>query len=462
MRIIKTWALAIVLLVIYGHSSAKAQETERIVIVPLGREQVVSFKGMSGAGVGDVNVTYILRRTLDEVVLFGAGTGETMLTIFERGGRVKKMLVRVLQTPPPAAREPSLIETAIWSQLNPVPSGGSAVTVQPRQVPPPVLAGAASSSQRQPSQPAVNDARAPRRARAQARSLLSRLEISAETLLLSDREDVQLVSYELANPSKLREAVSAPAGDRLAANSQRQQIMTVRRYSVITPLTVRFDIDPRNSLTAVVPYVRRRDEIKVGTSSVVTRGQGLGDVQVKFERSYARLRNSAWDGTLEFSAGLPTGRSIYNAGANQSPTGLGHYEVGGVVGAQRVFDPMVLSAALGLSYTVPRTVQGTRVAPGLGYSAQTGFGYAVNDRLVFSEQLDYTRRPNVFLLSPTDAGTAAVSQSYLSHSLIYNAGRGHALRMMFNLGLTPASSDYGFGFTYTYRRKDPSTPMERR
>lgn len=65
--------------------------------------------------------------------------------------------------------------------------------------------------------------------------------------------------------------------------------------------------------------------------------------------------------------------------------------------------------------------------------------------------MNFTRRPNVFLSSPTDARTSSTDQSYLQHGLIYRPRGGHALQMMFNLGLNSAASDYGVGFRWVYR-----------
>jgi hypothetical protein len=272
-------------------------------------------------------------------------------------------------------------------------------------------------------------------------------------MIHSDREKQRVVSSELLNPKKLQEAVLADSAEKLATSSQQEQTMTVRRSAVVTPLSVLYEINDRTSVTLVLPYVRREDEITVEGGSVKTRGQGLGDIQVRFERTQPNLGKTAWEGSVELDLGLPTGKSIYSAGENQSPLGIGHYEIGGVLGARRIFDPFSFNVSLGVVYDLPRTVQGTRIAPGLGYSAQTGIGFALSDRWVLAEQMSFTRRPNVFLSSPTDAQTASTDQSYLSHSLIRTLRGGDSLRMNFNVGLNSASSDYGFGVTYTHRGK---------
>jgi hypothetical protein len=167
---------------------------------------------------------------------------------------------------------------------------------------------------------------------------------------------------------------------------------------------------------------------------------------VTFEHEQPRLWKTAWDGTLGLSVGLPTGKSIYNVRENEAPLGSGHYEVGGVLGASRIFDPFVFNAAGGLIYTLPRTMHGTRIAPGLGYLAQTSIGVALSDRWLLSEELNFTRRPNVLLSTPTDARTENTDQSYLKHGLIYTPSGGQTLQMMFRLGLNSASPDYSVGF----------------
>lgn len=459
--------LAIGLFITCATVSGWAQTVDQAIVITHGRQQVLTFKNPANTSVGNVNVVYIQSVKPSEVIIFGAGIGESFLEVTEHNGQKKRFIVRVVSAQASEAH-PSSTATVVIATTRKATAPGTLSSPAPlshtmplnqsaaeADIPSTKLSGAgtetvspvkATSTPPPPIKPS---------ARPQARaSRLSRLEISADTFYQSDREDVRLVSAELADVKELRKVVAESATDRLAAKPQREQTMTLRRSAMTTTFSLSYDVNARNSLTVAVPFIRRQDEVIVGNGSVRTSGQGLGDIQVRFARSYPRLFKTAWSGTAELNLGLPTGKSVYDTGEDQSPLGIGHYEVGAIAGVRRIFDPFIFNAAGGLSYTLPRNVGEARITPGLGYSAQTGFGYALSDRWVLSEQLGYTRRPNVFLSTATDAQTESIDQSFLSHSLIYRPRGGHSLRLMFNLGLNAASPDRGFGFTYAYRRKD--------
>jgi hypothetical protein len=422
---------------------------------------------MSGAGVGDVNVAFIQDRKLNEVVIFGAGVGETSLEIYQSGGRKKRLTVRVVPIGLNVAQ--SQIQTSISSQPIQEAQGqtgqpgltSEGVTIAETRTAPQM-----ASTTTVMSVPQVRDTHSPNeqaaasasttqgeKARATGQSAMSRWEFLVDTTAMFDREDVQVVSSELLDPGKMVAVVSAKTVERLANSPKREQTITYQRSAVSTTFTARYEINDRNSLTISVPHVRRQDEIKTGGTTIKTSNAGLGDIQVKFGRLYPRLRKSAWDGTAEINISLPTGKSIYNAGDNQSPLGTGHYEVSSLFGTRRVFDPLAFNAAAGVSYALPRSIGGTHIAPGIGYQAETGLVYTVTDRIGLIQSLHYTRSPNFFLSNPTDAQTVSRDQAYLRHSVMFNPRGGHDLRVSFTLGLNPESMNHGFGIAYSFRRQ---------
>jgi hypothetical protein len=89
-----------------------------------------------------------------------------------------------------------------------------------------------------------------------------------------------MVNSELMNPDKFQEAVSADSAERLATSSEREQIITVSSSSFVTPFSISYEVNDLDTLTLVIPYVQRKQEITVGGSSIKTGGQGLGDIQL--------------------------------------------------------------------------------------------------------------------------------------------------------------------------------------
>lgn len=459
--------LVICVLTISVLQEVTAQTTDEVVVLLKGQQRSLSFVSMLGAGVGDVNVAFIRDRKLNEVVIFGAGVGETSLDIYQSGGRKKRLTVRVLPVASNVAQ--TQIQTGVSSQptqeaqvrMDQPRLTSEGVTIAKTKTAPQTASTTTSVSvsrargTRPPKEQAAAEASATQgeKARTPGRSAMSRWEFLVETAAMFDREDVQVVSSELLDPGKVSAVVSAKTVERLATSPKREQTITYQRSAVSTVFSAKYEINDRNSLTISVPHVRRRDEIKTGGTSIKTSNAGLGDIQVKFERLYPRLRESAWDSTVEINVGLPTGKSIYSAGDNQSPLGTGHYDVGGVFGVRRVFDPLAFNVSAGVSYALPRSIDGTHIAPGIGYQAQTGLVYTVTDRVGLTQSLQYTRSPNFFLSNPTDAQTVSRDQAYLRHSAVFNPRGGHDLRAFFTLGLNPESMNHGFGITYSFRRQ---------
>jgi hypothetical protein len=457
--------LIIGLLLVCVVTDATAQMATDVIILLKGQQQTLPFTGLTGASVGDINVIFIHGQKPNEVVIVGAGVGETSLEIFQRGGRKRRLMVRVSAAPVPLGpmlsqrpaqdliprrtpeRKGGLVSSS--EEAGKATSRGDSADSDPTVVaskmghdglPAKESAGMATIPEQGGKMPVAG------------RSNLSRLEISAATEVMADREQVRVLSADLLEPGKLQEAVMESASERFADGSKREQTMSFRHSSVVTRFSIKYEMSDRNSLTFIIPAVQRWDEIKVGASTVKTQGRGLGDVQVKFERSYPYLRKSAWDGLLEFNVGVPTGTSNYNARPNQSPLGTGHFEVSSLLGARRVFDPLAFNAAAGVSYTLPRAFAGTHITPGLGYQAQTGVVYSVTDKIGVTQSLQYTRSPNAFLSAPTDARTVSTDQAYLRHGIVLNPRGGHALQMTFMMGLNAESLNHGFGFRYSFQR----------
>lgn len=219
---------------------------------------------------------------------------------------------------------------------------------------------------------------------------------------------------------------------------------TVRRRFQQFPIGIRYRFGKADTVTLDLPFIRREEEILAeGKSLQRTSSQGLGDISIGYERNFPRLGKSAWSADAGFNLRLPTGKSIYEIGENELPLGNGHYEIGGFLGLRRVADPVVFNIGFGVNYSLARDVGSTRVAPGLGFSLQSGIAYALNDRFALSEQLSFSRSNNVLLLNSFETASQKVDQAYLSHGLIFSGKRGgKVLRALLTLGLNDASTDY--------------------
>jgi hypothetical protein len=477
------------LIIVWAWGGAAGQAAaDDVVLIPRGRQASMTFSNLVSVAVGDVNISYILERKGDKVIICGDRVGETSLEVVQRGASKKVFKVRVVsgavaegkgRETAAASAAPHIggaVETSTAAAMpesssqmktptpsaDPVPheSHGSSAATPDHVADAPAVARV--SPKRVDKSPGVA---APLVERGPGKLSLSRFEVTAETSVSVDTETYNPVDAE-AVTAQARDGAEAGAAKvggakarQEAAVELRAKSVKVRRSSVTVPVTVRYEINDRNSVSFVMPFIKRRDEVKIGGETFKSSAQGLGDVQLNFTREFTRLHKTGWDGNLSVNVGLPTARSIYNATADKAPLGIGHVELGNVMGVRRVFDPLVFNAAFGLSYLVPRNVNGEKVKPGLGQSFQTGVAYALHDRWAISEQLYYARQPNYFLNTPTDDRTSSTEQAYLNHILVFNpkGNGGHTMRMSFNLGLTNSSTDYGFLFSYSLRRKPAQT-----
>jgi hypothetical protein len=221
--------------------------------------------------------------------------------------------------------------------------------------------------------------------------------------------------------------------------------MTIRQSFELVPFDVHYRSSNRDILSLSIPYIRRTEELRLGAAdSIRSTDSGMGDISFGLKRSLRREKLSGWDGTIGMSLSLPTGQSVYSDLAeDQLPMGTGHYQTGVMLEFRRIADPLVTNFGFGIDYTMPRTHDGVEIRPGFGFTLASGIGYALNDRWVLTEQMEYTRQPNVFLQNIGTAQTETMDQAYITHALIYNPSKGgRTYSIGFSLGLNDASTDY--------------------
>jgi hypothetical protein len=219
--------------------------------------------------------------------------------------------------------------------------------------------------------------------------------------------------------------------------------LTLRRQFATTTLTLRRNPTAHRSYAVSAPIIWREETQEGGEARRVRSATGLGDVQLTGHRVLPRLRRSSWDGTVEVGLQLPTGTNAFRGLApDELPLGTGHVELTGILGAQKLADPMLVSVGVGLTHTVPRSLAGTRIAPEFGYLIQSEFGYALNDRWIFSERLTFSRRSDVYLISPGETSEEKNDEAYVTHSLLYNPPNQQGLfYLAFSVGLNDTSLD---------------------
>lgn len=212
----------------------------------------------------------------------------------------------------------------------------------------------------------------------------------------------------------------------------------------ILPLEISYTPAFNRSFVVAIPYVRRREELSLGEESIATTDSGLGDIELRTDYIFRPKHMAGWDGSFGFDLTIPTGKSIYdNLGENELPMGVGHYGTGIHLNYRRISDPAVVNFGVGILYSWPRECNGEKIRPGFGFTAKTGIGYALSDRWIMTEELEFTRQPNVFLQSAFTATTETLDQAYITHSFLYNRSPDSAsYSLQFSLGLNNQSTDF--------------------
>jgi hypothetical protein len=115
---------------------------------------------------------------------------------------------------------------------------------------------------------------------------------------------------------------------------------------------------------------------------------GLGDILVGINHLWRDGENKCADIITSFSVSAPTGpAAIGGLTTNQAALGSGFCTLNFNVTAIRTYDPLVLFATVGYAHQFSREFAGLLVQPGELFSGSFGLGFAVNDDLTLSAQL---------------------------------------------------------------------------
>jgi len=386
--------------------------------------KTIPFHQVIKVSVKNSEIVDVLKTNNNMLIIIGLLPGETQLEIVNHEKHLTRLRIKVLP------ERVSLVKTlrqAKWSLVNVnMLSELVAINNFATYSKTGVLSDKSLPSSEKPT--GNQSTTPPRNIPATRQSLEDRFQLTVDPIFGFDKEKIQISEFGQDN-------------------------IVFQQWYVVFPFNFQWKLSNRNRVSISIPFISRQDVVRSESSTLFSsKNNGLGDIQLTFEQDFSRVRKSNWDVFTGATASFPTGKSIYNNDPDESPLGLGHYVLGGFIGIRQVADPVLFSASVGLNYTLPRKVGPTHVKPGVGYSFQTGFGYALSDRWIFSEQLNYSLQPNIFLVNLSDTLINKTSQAYLSHSLIYNPkNKCQTFRFTYTQGLNNESTDYNIGLTYQCR-----------
>ena len=203
----------------------------------------------------------------------------------------------------------------------------------------------------------------------------------------------------------------------------------------VSSLTVSYDTTRGSTITFAEPYIWRQQSLDVNGLKAAACSQGFGDATATFEQQFFVTRLLPWICKADLQVAMPTGNST-----GELPLGTGYYVVSSDLAMQKVLDPIAVMGSIGLSYTLPKRVDSLWTSSGLGGSITTGIGYALTDRIVLSEELEYLRSTNIFVLDGNSL-SSHVDQGYITQSISFNNDRHNVFRLAFSIGMNSNSND---------------------
>jgi hypothetical protein len=219
----------------------------------------------------------------------------------------------------------------------------------------------------------------------------------------------------------------------LALGNPAIPVLAKRRIASVN-LSLAYPLSNQTSLSVSVPYINQRSTYSSPFGSVRLSGRGIGDVGIYLQHNF---RDIAQGTGLSASLGLitPTGKSGFETGPNELPTGVGFYQPVARVTLTKLRVPLQFYAAADYGTSFKRRVNGTTVSLPDSYGGELGFYYSMSPEFITRTSVSASKVTSPFVDVP------GATVGYLSQSLTFQANQRTALRASVDVGLTEDSTD---------------------
>ncbi len=252
--------------------------------------------------------------------------------------------------------------------------------------------------------------------------------VSLDTRLGFDREDVILNASE-TTPGR---GVLRPEAIKV----------TARRFVSSTVLRVESPLNRSALLAVTVPRLYQTIHVSTpGQPARTLQANGLGDLSLALEQRLPAFA-SGTNASITTGLQLPTGRSPFNLGEGELPTGEGFFQPFLRVGLQKVRVPLQFYGTLEYQMAFARRIAGQRERLPDSYGGLVGFSYTTGPEFTAQTSLSLRRSSSPVRFSP---GT---HEGYLSQALSFRPGRRDVYQGSVDVGLTNDSLDYWLGFSF--------------
>ncbi|WP_254512668.1 transporter [Anatilimnocola floriformis] len=178
---------------------------------------------------------------------------------------------------------------------------------------------------------------------------------------------------------------------------------------------------------------------------------GVGDILLGVNYLWRDGKNECADIITNFSVSAPTGpAAIGGLTTNQAALGSGFCTLSFNTTVVRTYDPVVLFASLGYSHQFASEFQNINVQPGELFNGSFGLGFAVNDDITLSTQLQTVVQLDFGILGKRVPDTGLES-SLLRHSIVHRLCEKQFVEFFLIHGITDDAPRMSVGVLRTHR-----------
>lgn len=216
-------------------------------------------------------------------------------------------------------------------------------------------------------------------------------------------------------------------------------------------VSVRLGLMDRVEAFASLPLLyASEEEVRQGGTKSDNDEFGIGDTVFGLKAMLLREKEGRPEVILNLTGLAPTGDDPYSGGENVVALGDGHWGVGAGLTLIKSYDPVILFAGLDYLYRFSRNAFNTRIEPGHQIGYNFGMGFAVNEAVTLSAQLQGNFR------SKTEVGGVELEDSELEpisirFGLTYSLAAGRYLDSFVSFGVSDDAASSVFGASVTQR-----------
>lgn len=217
--------------------------------------------------------------------------------------------------------------------------------------------------------------------------------------------------------------------------------------------TLRYGFGGDSEVSVGLPVMATTRNTQTGVKTIHENVLGVGDVSAQLTKTVLPERNGLPGVALNVGFSAPTGPSPYATtlqpgGYPGDPLKLvmagGHWTTRGGVQFFKTADPLILFAGAGLEYAFARKFSGYKIQPGLRFTYNLGFGFALSEFSTLGFTVNGTLQQHIKVAGVTvkDSFGENVNARF---SLIQRIGPDFWVEPSLTVGLTKDSPDVAVG-----------------